>query len=63
MTDRPETGYATAPDGVSLAYHVLGNGQLDVVWTPVVSFPFDLLWEEPSFAHFARRVARFSRSI
>jgi class 3 adenylate cyclase/pimeloyl-ACP methyl ester carboxylesterase len=63
VTDRPETGYATATDGVSLAYHVLGNGQLDVVWTPVVSFPFDLLWEEPSFAHFARRVARFSRSI
>jgi class 3 adenylate cyclase/pimeloyl-ACP methyl ester carboxylesterase len=48
---------------VSLAYHVLGNGRLDVLWTPVVSFPFDLLWEEPSFAHFARRVARFSRSI
>jgi class 3 adenylate cyclase/pimeloyl-ACP methyl ester carboxylesterase len=28
-----------------------------------VSYPFDLLWEEPSFAHFARRVAGFSRSI
>ena len=57
------TRYATAPDGVSLGYHVLGDGPLDVLWTPVVSFPFDLLWDEPSFAHFARRVARFSRSI
>jgi len=63
VNDGPKTRYASAADGVSLAYHVLGDGPLDVLWTPVVSFPFDLLWEEPSFAHFARRVARFSRSI
>ncbi len=63
VDQRPDTRYATAPDGVSLGYHVLGDGPLDVLWTPVVSFPFDLLWDEPSFAHFARRVARFSRSI
>lgn len=63
MDGQPETRYATAPDGVPIAYHVLGDGELDVVWTPAVSYPFDLLWEEPSFAHFARRVAGFSRSI
>ena len=63
MNDRPVTRYVTARDGVSLGYHVLGDGPLDVLWMPVVSFPFDLLWDEPSFAHFARRVARFSRSI
>jgi len=60
---QPETRYATAPDGVAIAYHVLGAGDIDVVWAPAVSYPFDLLWEEPSFAHFARRVAAFSRSI
>lgn len=63
MEARPQTRYVTAPDGAAVAYHVLGDGPIDVVWTPAVSYPFDLLWEEPSFAHFARRVARFSRSI
>jgi class 3 adenylate cyclase/pimeloyl-ACP methyl ester carboxylesterase len=60
---QPETRYATTRDGVAIAYHVLGDAELDVVWTPAVSYPFDLLWEEPSFAHFASRVAGFSRSI
>jgi class 3 adenylate cyclase/pimeloyl-ACP methyl ester carboxylesterase len=63
VDDRPSTRYVTTRDGVAIAYHVLGNGPLDVVWTPAVSYPFDLLWEEPSFAHFARRMAGFSRSI
>lgn len=63
MFERPDTRYVTTADGVSLAYHVLGDGPLDLVWTPVVSYPFDLLWDEPSFVHFARRVASFSRSL
>ena len=63
MFEPPDTRYVTTADGVSLAYHVLGDGPLDLVWTPVVSYPFDLLWDEPTFAHFARRVASFSRSL
>jgi pimeloyl-ACP methyl ester carboxylesterase len=63
VDDLPETRYVTTRDGVAIAYHVLGDGPIDIVWTPAVSYPFDLLWEEPSFARFARRVAGFSRSI
>lgn len=63
MDERPETHYAIAPDGASLAYHVVGDGPLDVVWMPSGSFPFDLLWDEPGFAHLVRRLAAFSRTI
>jgi class 3 adenylate cyclase len=63
MDERPATHYAVAPDGASLAYHVVGDGPLDVVWMPSGSFPFDLLWDEPGFAHLVRRLAAFSRTI
>jgi class 3 adenylate cyclase len=61
--DAPATNYATAPDGTSLAYHVVGDGPLDLVWMPSGSFPFDLLWDEPGFAHLVRRLGAFSRTI
>jgi class 3 adenylate cyclase len=63
VDERPATSYAIAPDGASLAYHVVGEGPCDVVWMPSGSFPFDLLWDEPGFAHLVRRLAAFSRTI
>ena len=59
----PATRYAIAPDGASIAYHVVGGGALDLVWMPSGSFPFDLLWDEPGFAHLVRRLASFARTI
>jgi class 3 adenylate cyclase len=59
---QPETRYASSGE-VSIAYQVLGEGELDLV----VAFPFlshlDLLWEGPPMAHFIRRLAAFARVI
>jgi class 3 adenylate cyclase len=63
VDERPETRYVNAPDGVSLAYHVVGEGPLDQVWWTGGPHDFDLLWDEPSFVHLVRRLAGFSRTI
>lgn len=63
MDERPVTQYATAPDGVSLAYQLSGSGSTNVVVFPGGSYPIDLLWEEPSFSHFAKRLGTFSRTL
>ncbi|MGO9856206.1 MAG: alpha/beta fold hydrolase [Acidimicrobiales bacterium] len=63
VDDRPVTRYVAAPDGVSLAYQVVGGGPLDIVFIPGLALPIDLLWEDPGFAHFARRLGRFSRTV
>ena len=57
------TSYVSAPDGVSLAYQVFGAGPLDLVFFPGLALPIDLLWEDPGFVHFARRLGRFSRTV
>jgi class 3 adenylate cyclase/pimeloyl-ACP methyl ester carboxylesterase len=63
VEERPRTRYVITPDGVSLAYQVLGEGPLDLLWGTAGAYAYDLLWDEPSFAHLARRLAGFSRSI
>lgn len=63
MDERPAPAIAKAPDGVSIAYNVTGNGPLDVVWLPEGPYPFDLLWDEPGFAHLVNRLGAFSRTI
>ncbi len=59
---RPETKYADS-DGVSVAYQVVGEGEIDLV----IAFPFvshlDLLWESPRMSGFVRQLARFARVI
>ena len=63
MDERPVTRYATAPDGVSLAYQVSGDGPLDLVFPPAMTVPIDLYWDEPGFVRFARRLGGFSRTV
>jgi class 3 adenylate cyclase/pimeloyl-ACP methyl ester carboxylesterase len=63
VEERPHTRFVSTPDGVSLAYQVLGDGPLDLLWVPPGAFSYDLLWDEPSFAHLAQRFAAFSRNI
>jgi class 3 adenylate cyclase len=59
---RPETRYAKSGD-VHIAYQVLGDGPLDLVFVPGIASHLDLQWEEPLQASFFRRLASFSRLI
>jgi class 3 adenylate cyclase len=59
----PETKYARAADGVSIAYQVLGDGPVDLVWVPGWVSHLEAAWEEPTLARFFERLASFSRLI
>ena len=55
--------YAIAPDGVSIAYQVIGDGPRDLVWVPGWISHLEAAWEEPTLARFFERLASFSRLI
>jgi pimeloyl-ACP methyl ester carboxylesterase len=59
----PQTRYAKTPDGVSIAYQVVGDGPLDLVWVPGWVSHVEAIWDEPSAARFLERLASFSRLI
>ena len=61
--DRPETRYAKAPDGTSIAYQVVGDGPVDLVYASGIWSNVDLMWDLPPWAHFLERLASFSRLI
>ncbi len=45
----PETRYAKSGD-VHIAYQVLGEGALDLVWIPSLAHHVELNWENPLVA-------------
>jgi pimeloyl-ACP methyl ester carboxylesterase/DNA-binding winged helix-turn-helix (wHTH) protein len=59
---RPATQYATSGE-TSIAYQVVGDGPLDIVFVMGWVSHLDYAWEEPSFARFLQRLASFSRLI
>jgi len=58
----PETRYARSGEA-SIAYQVIGDGPLDLVFTPGFVSHLEAAWEEPRLAHFLGRLASFSRLI
>src|SRR5262245_12521387 len=56
----PRTRYARTNE-VNLAYQVVGNGPIDVVFATSGVSPLDSLWAEPSLACFLVRLASFAR--
>jgi pimeloyl-ACP methyl ester carboxylesterase len=58
----PETRYARS-GGVHIAYQVIGEGPLDLVFVPGFMSHLEFQWEEPRQARFFRRLARFARLI
>ena len=58
----PETRYARS-GRVNIAYQVVGEGPLDVVFVPGWVSHVELAWEDPDRARFLHRIARFSRLI
>src|SRR5438067_4658967 len=59
---RPETRYAKSGD-INIAYQVIGDGPVDLVYVPGWVTHLEYGWEEPSLARFYRRLASFSRLI
>ncbi len=60
--EAPRTRYAKSGD-VNIAYQVVGEGPLDLVYVPGWISNVELMWEEPAHARLLRRLASFSRLI
>lgn len=58
----PEVRYARSGD-VNIAYQVIGDAPLDLVFVMGWISHLEYFWSEPSFARFLRRLAGFSRVI
>ena len=58
----PQTHYVRSGD-VNIAYQVLGDGPIDLVFVMGWVSHLEYFWTEPSFARFLRRLASFSRVI
>jgi pimeloyl-ACP methyl ester carboxylesterase/DNA-binding winged helix-turn-helix (wHTH) protein len=59
---KPETQYVQSGD-VNIAYQVVGDGDLDLVFVMGWVSHLEYFWEEPLFAAFLNRLASFSRLI
>src|SRR3954470_10953203 len=55
----PETRYARSGP-VSVAYQVIGEGEIDLVLVPGFVSHVEVAWEEPRLARFLTRLASFS---
>ncbi|HLJ66244.1 MAG TPA: alpha/beta fold hydrolase [Chloroflexota bacterium] len=58
----PETKYARSGD-INIAYQVIGDAPIDLVYVAGWVSHLDYFWEEPSYARFLRRLASFARLI
>src|SRR5215472_3209646 len=48
---------------VHIAFQVVGDGPIDLVYTPGIWSNLDVMWDEPRWAPYLRRLASFSRLI
>ena len=62
MHDIPETRYAKSGE-FHIAYQVIGNGPLDLVFIPGFVSNVETAWDDPQLAHFYRRLASFARVV
>lgn len=58
----PETRYARSGQ-VHIAYQVVGEGPIDLVWVPTWIWQIEHMWEDPSTARMLEALASFSRLI
>jgi pimeloyl-ACP methyl ester carboxylesterase len=59
---QPQTRFAQSGD-VNIAYQVVGEGPIDLVFVMGWVSNIDEFWTEPSWAYFLERLAKFSRLI
>jgi pimeloyl-ACP methyl ester carboxylesterase/class 3 adenylate cyclase len=60
--DPPQTRYTRSGE-VHLAYQVLGEGPLDLVYIPAFTHHVELVWEIPRQARYLRRLASLGRLL
>ncbi len=58
----PDTLYARSGDA-HVAYQIVSERGIDLLYVPTATFPIDLLWDEPAAAGGLSRLASFSRLI
>lgn len=63
MTAAPDTHYARTTDGVHIAYQVLGDGPLDLIFVLGWTTNIEAFWDEPDLARFLTRLASAGRLI
>lgn len=61
--DTPETRYAKAPDGVSIAYHVVGDGPIDLIWLHAFMGGLEVIWEHEAMRSLTTKLTSFARVI
>ena len=59
----PKTRYATTDDEVHIAYQVVGEGPIDLVFVHAFVSHVELFWELPSFERFVRELSSWARVI
>ena len=59
----PETHYVESSGGVNIAYQVIGEGPVDLVFVMGWVSNVEYFWTEPRCARFLRRLSEFSRVI
>jgi class 3 adenylate cyclase len=61
--EMPVTRYAVTQDGVRIAYHVTGDGPLDIVLINSFVTHLEIFWELPSYQRLLRDLGSFARVI
>ena len=61
--DLPATRYARTPDGVSLAYHTVGDGAVDLLWFHAFMGSLEVMLEHPVMRSLTDRLTSFARVI
>jgi pimeloyl-ACP methyl ester carboxylesterase len=59
----PKTQYVESPEGLHIAYQVVGDGPLDLALLPTSWSNVELYWDEPYAARFFRRLGSLGRLI
>ncbi len=62
MILRPQTQYVTVSDA-DVAYQVVGDGPLDILYCYGLGSHIDMHWNEPGGVHWIRQLASFGRMI
>lgn len=59
----PKTRYAVTEDGVNIAYQVLGDGPIDIVFVHAFASHIEVFWELPTFERLMQQLGSFARVI